>query len=66
VSAAAADSDAKFLSWAVDTGEGIDTVAERLELSANPFKRALPDGGHITYTVAGLQQASTIISAAHK
>jgi len=57
VTAATADADASFLSWAVDAGDGIEEVSERLEIPASPLKRALPDGGHVTYTVAGLQQA---------
>lgn len=62
VTEATADSDAKFLSWAMDAGEDIDAISERLETNVSPLKRALPDGGHITYNVAGLQQASTRLS----
>lgn len=57
VLAATAESRAKFLTWAVEPTASAQHVAERLELAANPMKRALPDGGDVTCNIVGLQQA---------
>ena len=54
------DSDAGLLLWAVEPEESLDSIAERLELVISPLKRSLPDGGHCSFRLAGLQQVGFI------
>lgn len=59
VLAATEETEAKIISWAINTGDSVQPLATRLDLPANPLKRALPDGGHASCRVVGLQQAGS-------
>lgn len=60
VQAAIQNNAASFLTWAVEPGDSVQPTADRLELAANPIKRALPEGGDVTCRVAGLQEVDSV------